>query len=137
MLGANGVEKIVEIEFDASEKEMFAKSVAAVPRLSAPCPRRTTSRPPNQATANAAQMSNLGSAVRKPLPRITAAVTPMAYVSPGHSQELGAISVVAANRVPEPRHEKEESLYTTLKAAPSRSAASAVNTASSSWALLF
>src|SRR6478752_4897986 len=30
VLGANGVEKIVEIEFDASEKEMFAKSVASV-----------------------------------------------------------------------------------------------------------
>src|ERR1700744_113574 len=29
VLGANGVEKIVEIEFDASEKEMFAKSVAS------------------------------------------------------------------------------------------------------------
>ena len=32
VLGANGVERIVEIAFDESEKAMFAKSVAAVHR---------------------------------------------------------------------------------------------------------
>ena len=37
VLGANGVEKIVEIEFDASEKEMFAKSVASVSGLIEAC----------------------------------------------------------------------------------------------------
>src|SRR3954471_6637017 len=37
VLGANGVEKIVEIEFDASEKEMFAKSVASVKGLVDAC----------------------------------------------------------------------------------------------------
>ena len=37
VLGANGVEKIVEIEFDASEKEMFAKSVASVQGLVDAC----------------------------------------------------------------------------------------------------
>jgi malate dehydrogenase len=33
VLGAGGVERIVEIEFDAAEKEMFDKSVAAVKAL--------------------------------------------------------------------------------------------------------
>src|SRR3982750_1135163 len=37
VIGANGVEKIVEIEFDASEKEMFAKSVASVKGLVEAC----------------------------------------------------------------------------------------------------
>jgi len=37
VLGANGVEKIVQIEFDASEKEMFAKSVASVKGLVDAC----------------------------------------------------------------------------------------------------
>jgi malate dehydrogenase len=37
VLGANGVEKIVEIEFDANEKEMFAKSVASVTALVEAC----------------------------------------------------------------------------------------------------
>jgi malate dehydrogenase len=37
VLGANGVEKIVEIELDASEKEMFAKSVASVKGLVEAC----------------------------------------------------------------------------------------------------
>ena len=37
IIGANGVEKIVEIELDASEKEMFAKSVASVQSLVDAC----------------------------------------------------------------------------------------------------
>jgi malate dehydrogenase len=37
LIGANGVEKIVEIEFDAAEKAMFAKSVAAVQGLIDAC----------------------------------------------------------------------------------------------------
>jgi malate dehydrogenase len=37
VLGANGVEKIVQIEFDASEKEMFAKSVVSVKGLVDAC----------------------------------------------------------------------------------------------------
>src|SRR3954462_3125065 len=37
VLGTNGVEKIVEIEFDGSEKEMFAKSVASVKGLVDAC----------------------------------------------------------------------------------------------------
>src|SRR3954453_21404486 len=37
VLGSNGVEKIVEIEFDGSEKEMFAKSVASVKGLVDAC----------------------------------------------------------------------------------------------------
>jgi malate dehydrogenase len=37
LIGANGVEKIVEIEFDDAEKAMFAKSVAAVQGLIDTC----------------------------------------------------------------------------------------------------
>jgi malate dehydrogenase len=37
MIGANGVEKIVEVSFDAAEKEMFAKSVASVTGLVDAC----------------------------------------------------------------------------------------------------
>ncbi|MCC0003271.1 MAG: malate dehydrogenase [Methylobacteriaceae bacterium] len=37
VIGANGVEKIVEIDFDATEKAMFAKSVAAVQTLIEAC----------------------------------------------------------------------------------------------------
>ena len=37
LIGANGVEKIVEIEFNAEEKEMFAKSVEAVKGLVDAC----------------------------------------------------------------------------------------------------
>ncbi len=37
VLGGNGVERIVEIEFDATEKEMFAKSVASVKGLVEAC----------------------------------------------------------------------------------------------------
>ncbi|MGE3247361.1 MAG: malate dehydrogenase, partial [Beijerinckiaceae bacterium] len=37
VIGANGVEKIVEIELDASEKEMFGKSVASVQGLVDAC----------------------------------------------------------------------------------------------------
>ena len=37
IIGANGVEKIVEIELDAAEKEMFAKSVASVKTLVDAC----------------------------------------------------------------------------------------------------
>ena len=37
LIGANGVEKIIEIEFDAAEKAMFAKSVAAVQGLVDAC----------------------------------------------------------------------------------------------------
>ena len=37
MIGANGVERIVEIEFDETEKEMFKKSVAAVQGLIDAC----------------------------------------------------------------------------------------------------
>ncbi|MDB5597689.1 MAG: mdh [Hyphomicrobiales bacterium] len=37
VIGANGVEKIVEIELDAAEKEMFAKSVASVKSLVDAC----------------------------------------------------------------------------------------------------
>ena len=37
VIGKNGVEKIVEIELDAAEKEMFAKSVASVQGLVDAC----------------------------------------------------------------------------------------------------
>ena len=37
VIGANGVEKIVEITFDAAEKEMFAKSVKSVQSLVDAC----------------------------------------------------------------------------------------------------
>ncbi len=37
LIGENGVEKIVEVEFDAVEKEMFAKSVASVTGLVDAC----------------------------------------------------------------------------------------------------
>jgi malate dehydrogenase len=37
LIGANGVEKIIEIEFDAAEKAMFTKSVAAVQGLIDAC----------------------------------------------------------------------------------------------------
>ena len=37
MIGANGVEKIIEVEFDAAEKEMFAKSLASVQGLLEAC----------------------------------------------------------------------------------------------------
>jgi len=37
LIGANGVEKIVEVPFDAAEKEMFSKSVAAVQGLVDAC----------------------------------------------------------------------------------------------------
>ncbi|PSC04978.1 malate dehydrogenase [Alsobacter soli] len=37
LIGENGVEKVVEIAFDATEKEMFAKSVAAVKGLVDAC----------------------------------------------------------------------------------------------------
>ncbi len=37
IIGANGVEKVVEVSFDASEKEMFAKSVASVQGLIEAC----------------------------------------------------------------------------------------------------
>ncbi len=37
MIGANGIERIVEIEFDKSEKDMFAKSVASVQGLVDAC----------------------------------------------------------------------------------------------------
>ena len=37
VIGANGVEKIIEVEFDAAEKEMFAKSVASVQGLIEAC----------------------------------------------------------------------------------------------------
>jgi malate dehydrogenase len=37
MIGANGVEKIVEIEFNDAEKDMFAKSVEAVKGLVDAC----------------------------------------------------------------------------------------------------
>ena len=37
VIGANGVEKIVQIDFDAAEKDMFAKSVAAVQGLIEAC----------------------------------------------------------------------------------------------------
>ena len=37
VIGANGVEKVVEIAFDAGEKDMFAKSVAAVQGLIDAC----------------------------------------------------------------------------------------------------
>ena len=37
VIGAGGVEKIVQIDFDAAEKEMFAKSVAAVQGLIEAC----------------------------------------------------------------------------------------------------
>jgi malate dehydrogenase len=37
VIGANGVERIVEIEFDETEKAMFAKSVAAVQTLVEAC----------------------------------------------------------------------------------------------------
>ena len=37
LIGANGVEKIVEVEFDAAEAEMFKKSVAAVKSLVDAC----------------------------------------------------------------------------------------------------
>ena len=54
-------------------------------------------------------MTSLGSGGQKPLTRIKAADTAMADdVSRGHRQELGAISVLVADGVPEPRHEEEE-----------------------------
>ena len=37
VIGAGGVERVVEIEFDASEKAMFAKSIAAVQVLTEAC----------------------------------------------------------------------------------------------------
>jgi malate dehydrogenase len=37
LIGAGGVERIVEVEFDAAEKEMFAKSVASVSGLVDAC----------------------------------------------------------------------------------------------------
>lgn len=37
IIGANGVEKVVEVSFDAGEKEMFAKSVASVQGLIEAC----------------------------------------------------------------------------------------------------
>ncbi len=37
LIGENGVEKIVEIDFDAAEKAMFAKSVEAVKGLVDAC----------------------------------------------------------------------------------------------------
>ena len=37
VIGAKGVERIVEIELDAAEKAMFAKSVAAVQALIEAC----------------------------------------------------------------------------------------------------
>ena len=37
IIGANGVEKIVEIELDAAEKEMFATSVKSVQTLVDAC----------------------------------------------------------------------------------------------------
>ena len=37
VIGANGVERIVEIEFDEAEKAMFAKSVASVSGLIEAC----------------------------------------------------------------------------------------------------
>jgi malate dehydrogenase len=37
VIGANGVERIIEIAFDESEKAMFAKSVAAVHGLMEAC----------------------------------------------------------------------------------------------------
>ena len=37
LIGANGVEKIIEIDFDDAEKDMFKKSVAAVTTLVDAC----------------------------------------------------------------------------------------------------
>ena len=37
LIGANGVEKIVEVELDAAEKAMFDKSVASVQGLIEAC----------------------------------------------------------------------------------------------------
>jgi malate dehydrogenase len=37
LIGANGVEKILEVPFDAAEKEMFAKSIASVKGLVDAC----------------------------------------------------------------------------------------------------
>jgi malate dehydrogenase len=37
VIGANGVERVVEIAFDENEKAMFAKSVAAVQGLMEAC----------------------------------------------------------------------------------------------------
>jgi malate dehydrogenase len=37
VIGANGVEKIVEISLDAAEQEMFSKSVASVKSLVDAC----------------------------------------------------------------------------------------------------
>jgi malate dehydrogenase len=37
VLGANGVERIVEVSLDAAEQEMFAKSVASVKTLVDAC----------------------------------------------------------------------------------------------------
>ena len=37
VIGANGVERIIEITFDAAEQTMFAKSVAAVQTLMEAC----------------------------------------------------------------------------------------------------
>ena len=45
LIGENGVEKIVEIEFDATEKAMFAKSVEAVKGLVDACKRSTPPSP--------------------------------------------------------------------------------------------
>ena len=37
LIGANGVEKIIEVEFDAAEKAMFEKSLASVQGLIEAC----------------------------------------------------------------------------------------------------
>jgi len=37
VIGANGVERIIEISFDESEKAMFARSVASVRGLMEAC----------------------------------------------------------------------------------------------------
>ncbi len=37
LIGANGVEKIIEVEFDAAEKAMFDKSLASVQGLIEAC----------------------------------------------------------------------------------------------------
>jgi malate dehydrogenase len=37
VIGANGVERVIEIAFDESEKAMFAKSVASVRTLMEAC----------------------------------------------------------------------------------------------------
>ena len=56
-------------------KRSTRESVALVPRLSTVSRRRTIISPPNQATTNAAQMSSLASAGKKPLPRNGPALT--------------------------------------------------------------